>query len=480
MVRPTIIYFHLLIVVLFCINLQGFAQLCNGSLGDPVVKIDFGTASNPQPVPPLSGYNFQSASCPDDGFYTIAGSSPSCFNNSWHVINTDHTGNGLFLLVNANFTPGDFFVQRITGLCPGTTYEFAAWLMNMIRYTAIKPNLLFTIETTAGNILQSYNTGDIPETTSPQWNQYGFYFSTPSNLSEVVLRIRNNAPGGIGNDIALDDITFRPCGPQIDAHITGNGTSAEACEGDNISFPLEADTTQGFTNPSFLWQQSIDTGKTWQDIAGATQLTYTATPVQTGTNLFRIVVAEAGNIGQPNCRIASQPIGISLVELPWADAGPDRSIFPGDTITIQATASGNTLNYSWSPPSGLIDPAVLTPRCFTDQEQSYTLTVTTPEGCTSFDTMKVVPVSGIYIPNAFSPNGDGLNDQWRIPGIDPAFGAIVTVHNRYGHEVYRVEDGWVNWDGKWNGKPQPVGVYVYVVRYKNGRETVKGIVTLLR
>jgi hypothetical protein len=119
------------------IKLHSFAQQCDGSLGDTVVKIDFGTVSNPQPIPPLNGYIYQASACPDEGHFTITASSPSCFDNSWHELKTDHTGNGLFLIVNANFTPGELFTQRITGLCPGTTYEFAAWLMNLIRYNVL-------------------------------------------------------------------------------------------------------------------------------------------------------------------------------------------------------------------------------------------------------------------------------------------------------------------------------------------------------
>ncbi|MCU0389043.1 MAG: gliding motility-associated C-terminal domain-containing protein [Chitinophagaceae bacterium] len=475
-----VLYKSIMVLMAWGITMVSEAQLCNGSLGDPVVKIDFGTPSNPQPIPPLSGYLFQAFSCPDDGYYTIASSSPSCFNNSWHVLNTDHSGNGLFLIVNANFTPGDFFLQRITGLCPGTTYEFAAWLMNLIRYIAIKPNLLFNIETTTGTVLQSYNTGDIPETTTPQWNQYGFYFTTPPGISEVVLRIRNNAPGGIGNDVAIDDITFRPCGPQMQAIISGNGDSASGCEGNIIPFPMEANITQGFNNPSFQWQSSRDTGKTWQDITGAVQLTYTATPSLAGSNLYRIAAAESGNLNQPNCRIASEPISIFLRPLPEADAGPDRSIFPGDTITIQATASGSDLSYSWSPAIGLSDASLLNPRCFTNIQQTYTLTVNTPEGCSATDDMVATPITGIYIPNAFTPNNDGLNDRWRIPGIEPGTGAVVTVYNRYGQQVYRVEDAAVNWDGNSNGKPLPVGQYIYVVDYKNGKPSEKGTIMLIR
>jgi hypothetical protein len=88
------------------------AQLCNGSLGDPVVNIRF-DASGAVNVP---GYSYTSSSCPNDGSYTIVSSTSGCFGNSWHTVSSDHTGGGYFMLVNASFQPGDFFVQTVSDL----------------------------------------------------------------------------------------------------------------------------------------------------------------------------------------------------------------------------------------------------------------------------------------------------------------------------------------------------------------------------
>lgn len=478
-----ILSFRLLLFAAFYLcSTTGFSQLCTGSLGDPVVKIDFGSPGNFQSVPVLPGYIFQGFSCPDDGYYTVASFSPTCFNDAWHPLSRDHTGNGgNFLLVNASFSPGDFFRQNIEGLCPGTTYEFAAWLLNMIKYSSINPNLLFTIETASGTVLQSYNTGDIPVTTTPQWNQYGFFFTTPANLSAVVLRIRNNAPGGIGNDIAIDDITFRPCGPKVNTTITGAGTQVVLCQADARPFLLEGSITQGFNNPALLWQSSADTGKTWQNINNAGQLSYTVNPLQPGVALYRMLVAEAGNINNTACRIASEPVEINLVKTPDIDAGPNLNIFPGDTITLLATAPNLNLAYEWLPGQGLVNNTQLEARCYTTQAQTYNLTATTPEGCTATDAMRVTPITGFYVPDAFTPNGDGLNDNWQIPSIDPSMGAVVTVYNRFGQPVYSAANAVVKWDGTLRGQPQPSGVYVYKVQFnKKNRPILKGTIKLIR
>jgi len=196
------------VVAALCMACIAQAQLCNGSLGDPVVNITFGSGGNNTGFTPTNAYTYTSSQCPNDGSYTITNSTVGCFGNSWHTVMADHTGNGAFMLVNASVEPGDFFLTTVTDLCPNTTYEFAAWIMNVLNKSGIRPNITFSIETTGGTILQQYSTGDIPETFQPTWKQYGFFFSTPVNNAVIVLRMRNNAPGGLGNDLAMDDITF--------------------------------------------------------------------------------------------------------------------------------------------------------------------------------------------------------------------------------------------------------------------------------
>ncbi|MDQ2862996.1 MAG: hypothetical protein M3R50_04970 [Bacteroidota bacterium] len=235
------------------------AQLCQGSLGDPVVNITFGSGSNPgPPLGSVTNYTYADHDCPADGYYTIANSTPACFGDTWHSVQ-DHTRgdvNGYMMVINASFNPGDFFVKTVTGLCPNTTYEFAAWIYNVLQSYAcggngIKPNITFNIETTTGTVLQSYKTGDIPF--GFDWAQYGFFFSTTTSVNSVVLRMTNNAPGGCGNDLLLDDITFRACGPLVTAEISGAPDSVNVCTGDNSLFTLQASVSAGYTNPVYHW-----------------------------------------------------------------------------------------------------------------------------------------------------------------------------------------------------------------------------------
>lgn len=473
------IRFYFLLTVFLC-PFFSLAQLCNGSLGDPAVNITFAAGSTN--YTPTNGYQLTTSDCPNDGQYTITSRSTACFGNTWHTVTQDHTGTGGFMLVNASFSPGDFFLTSVSDLCPNTTYEFAAWIMNVLRVTGIKPNITFRIETPDGTILNQFSTGDIPETSQPQWKQYGFYFTTPTDNAQIVLRMTNNAPGGVGNDLALDDITFRPCGPSVTATVNAPSDTANVCEGYTDVYNYTGAVSTIYQNPVYQWQVSNNHGVSWQDIPGANSITYQAHPIPPGDYWYRMAVVESRAAALISCRINSNYLVVNVHPKPVLDAGPDRTILSGNSATIAAIASGEGLQYTWSPPDFIDDVSLLNPTISPTADITYTLNSISQFGCVNSDFMKVKVVADIFIPSAFTPNHDGKNDRWEIPYLDPAFGASVKVFNRYGQLVYRCEAATVSWDGKLNGVDQVSGVYVYMVSFKTSKGTrlMKGSLSLIR
>ncbi len=457
------------------------AQICNGSLGDPVVNITFGPGSNTN-YPPPNGYTYISSICPNDGYYTVTNSTSNCFGNTWHTVVSDHTGNGNFMLVNASYTPGDFFVTTVTDLCPNTTYEFAAWIMNVMKpFASIKPAIDFKIETPSGNVLASYQTGDIAVTGVPTWNQYGFFFTTPPDNANIVLRISNNAPGGYGNDLALDDITFRPCGAKINAGIVGSPTdTVNICEGDKQVYTFSGSASSAYQNPVYHWQLSNDSGVSWQDIAGADNTTYIRNPTSAGNYWYRLTVVDATVSGLTSCRIASDVLVINVHPKPDVDAGPDRILITGSPVTLIGKAEGEDLVYSWSPNNFIDDIKAINPTVTPPADIRYYLSAVSSFGCTNEDSVLVKVVAGIFVPNAFTPNGDGKNDTWQIPFLDPVFEATVNVFNRYGQLVYHASGEIISWDGKIGGVPQASGAYVYVISFKQSKLKLQGSLLLIR
>ncbi len=91
--------------------------------------------------------------------------------------------------------------------------------------------------------------------------------------------------------------------------------------------------------------------------------------------------------------------------------------------------------------------------------------------------------SELYIPNAFTPNGDGLNDVFKIYNLTNESVIDFRIFNRWGNIMYRSEDNQAEWDGKSKSTEQPTGVYGYLIKvaYDDGRiVTYKGTLTLIR
>jgi gliding motility-associated-like protein len=95
-------------------------------------------------------------------------------------------------------------------------------------------------------------------------------------------------------------------------------------------------------------------------------------------------------------------------------------------------------------------------------------------------TVHILPAITIRIPNTFTPNGDGTNDTWALPDLNSFPSCLVQVFDRSGHQLMQSKDYSHNWDGKYNGKELPAGVYYYLIDLKNGQPKISGSITILR
>jgi gliding motility-associated-like protein len=96
--------------------------------------------------------------------------------------------------------------------------------------------------------------------------------------------------------------------------------------------------------------------------------------------------------------------------------------------------------------------------------------------------MRVQVFTKLFIPNAFSPNGDGNNDQWILPGISLYPDALVQIYNRWGQKIFETKDYANNpWRGFYQDRLQNDGVYVYIIQLNNAeKEVLKGTVNLVK
>ena len=175
---------------------------------------NFGTGTG-RVSTPYTNYIFNGTTQVEDGEYTISNTSAG-LNTGWFTDMEDHTEgdvDGRMLFVNASFDQGEFYRRTIT-LNPNIEYTFNAWITtvydtntNICGGNSIPSNVIFRIEDPAGNLISETNTGDIPNGTAPNWQEFAIVFNTGAN-TDIQLVLINNADGGCGNDLAIDDITL--------------------------------------------------------------------------------------------------------------------------------------------------------------------------------------------------------------------------------------------------------------------------------
>jgi gliding motility-associated-like protein len=166
---------------------------------------------------------------------------------------------------------------------------------------------------------------------------------------------------------------------------------------------------------------------------------------------------------------------------PVISAGPDLLILEGATMPLQATATGNQLQYLWTSNQYLNNDNLLNPLCTPLDDITYTLTVTGQGGCPSIDQMKVKILRKPIIPNTFSPNNDGINDKWEIDYLKFYPNAKIQVFTRTGKLVFESKAYLKPWDGTTkSGVALPIDTYYYIIEPESGRKPITGFVTIIK
>jgi hypothetical protein len=208
------------------------AQTCNNE----VVKFreTFGTGTTSAPLAAgRTNYQYNGTTSLADGDYELSNSTQS--KPEWYNA-PDHTGdaNGRMMVTNASYTPGEFYRDTVYGLSSVSTYTVYLYAMNVNTPGTCSPNpILPRLQL----VVESYNldgsftelssmvSSDLPQTATPTWVRIEGTIYLPMSVTAVRYRIINNATGGCGNDVAIDDITFSQCSPSLlpltDLQLTG-------------------------------------------------------------------------------------------------------------------------------------------------------------------------------------------------------------------------------------------------------------------
>jgi len=188
--------------------------------------------------------------------------------------------------------------------------------------------------------------------------------------------------------------------------------------------------------------------------------------------------------GINNVCVDRDTVNITWSPGPGVDAGPDKTIVPGDITTIGGSPTANSgVDVIWGPAQDLTSITEYNPQANPLETITYYVSATDADGCFGIDSVTVTVEELVDPVGGFSPNGDGVNDFFLIDRISDYPDAIVQIFNRWGNLIYESAPGYTNpWNGKHNGKELTVGTYYYVIDLKDDqvKNLITGPVTILK
>lgn len=340
-----------------------------------------------------------------------------------------------------------------------------------------QPTATFTITGKAcEDSVLSFSSSVLPNSSNPPtWNwNFGdgiVLNTTTSNLAthtyanvytNLVVKHWVSYSAGCASDTSYNTIPAIHANPVASFVVTGD----PVCEGKAVTISSSA---TGINN----WQWTL--GNTNSSAVPSFDHVFNST----GNQIITLKVKTNAGCGSMP---ASQTI--TVYPAPLINAGTDQFIKLGMSATLDASIS-NPANYDfvWTPAVFLNDATILNPVSTPDITTTYTIRATDKvSGCFAEDKTVVTPVSNIYIPSAFTPNGDGKNDRWEIPGLALYPDARVTIFNRWGQKIFEAKD-YINhpWNGLYKNIMQPHDAYVYVIQLNDEKKQLfKGTVILIQ
>ncbi|MEJ8800594.1 Ig-like domain-containing protein [Pontibacter sp. H249] len=181
-------------------------------------------------------------------------------------------------------------------------------------------------------------------------------------------------------------------------------------------------------------------------------------------------------VNQYGCASKRTKVTVSVIE-PVADAGPDITIISGQIA--QLVAKGG-VTYKWSPADGLSNPDIADPVASPEQTTTYTVTITTADGCIITDEVTVTVLPAIKIANALTLNGDGVNETWFIENIEHYPDCHIEVFTRWGAKVFESVGYREPWDGTYQGVKLPMAAYYYIIKLNKNENPISGSITLIK
>jgi gliding motility-associated-like protein len=426
---------------------------------------------------PVANFSISAQQCLSDTVRFTGTSNPNGFtiyNYLWNFddATTQTTINAKKLFATTGNHDVRYRVYADNG-CIGDTTK----TVNIVNGTGPQLSLMVTGNRCKDSVL-TFTSSIVPNASNPitwYWD-----FGGGQTITSASSNIATHSFSSAGTNITVKHSATLTTGCQPD---TISLTIPVIHNNPSASFAITADTL--CPNKPVLFTSTISPGEvrnwSWNFGNGSSNQTppFSRPYSSSGSYSISLIITDTSGCG-------SLPVtnDITINPAPVINAGPDKYISVGTSTTLDATiASAGNYSYLWTPGNYLSSVITLNPVSTPEFTPiTYTIIVTDKTTfCTGKDAVTIVPVSQLYIPTAFTPNNDGKNDKWNIPGLALYPDAVVSVFNRWGEKIFESKN-YINnsWTGYYKGLKQPMGSYVYMIRLNDDKKQFfKGMVTLI-
>ena len=259
----------------------------------------------------------------------------------------------------------------------------------------------------------------------------------------------------------------------VTSSVTIQASATTICSGSSVTFT--ATPINGGTNPVYQWEVN-------RVNEGTNSSTYTTSTLNNNDAVSCIMTSDIACTLPVNSNNITMTVN-NIPDVSFTVNDSIQSVTNNSFIFTNTSINDLTTQYKWyfgnGGRSSLFNPI---PYSYTIAG-TYSVQLFADNGlCTNDVSKSVIVYPTLNIPNAFSPNGDGINDYWVIPDL-PLFNYTMNVFDRNGQIVFSSREGDTNmyWDGKYKGSPVPIGTYYYVINTGNPYlGTLSGWVVVLR
>lgn len=368
------------------------------SASKEIFREDFGTGvgfGNPLPGLGSGAYQFSNTAPLKEGHYTIVNNARLAAGSTQWKQMRDQSGkpDGRMMVINGSYFPGEVYRKKIDNLCGGMQYALSASACSVIspdmscgaNTTPIPSRIRFRIEDENGNILGQLSERYIPVDPNPagKWKEYGLIFTLPENVRTIQIVLLNDAPGGCGNDLAIDNIVLSTCMPVLPVKVNNINNKTTACVGAAVSFKADLSMVS-MKDPHFLWQRYNAAAASWVDIPNSNTSNFVLKNFAlTDVGRFRVLVKD-NTTGACVNEAVSVVAEVGVKEPPVVTGTTAIKLCEGEPLKMKASTAVAPAEVTWTGPDGSSYAglnALITNDVAAKHAGGYQLTAKFADGC---------------------------------------------------------------------------------------------------